>query len=411
MLSKPMKLTKAESPLLASTQIITPGYKSRTQIVYAVLFASLLLNLIIFLLLTIHESRSHQSTIAPLQSQKKIENIIIPHVDRSFKTLDERLKKYKVLKSGGDNKKVDVENVKTPQTVENFYRKPRKKNFSRRKVDLKEAQKLADERRLRSQNYIKQIFKRNSSSQGVTNENSRSKYLVVAKKSKNLKIYLHNSTASSSFNDGILQQLYFVPESYKKKLERLNLMDRFSSKYNTDSNMKLHQYLKENFDLNLETQRNVSVANDKKKKVPSLKLGPNWNSLLKVIYVADGLSEEMSYGRKVFQTEKCLVSSCYITSRSSFKFTAHLRIEKMFASETFKPPGQIWLTWFLESPINSVYLPKNTYGDRINWTASFRSDSTIVTPYAKYLPHDPLLPKGWSFISFHLYIYTQPPNE
>jgi len=53
-------------------------------------------------------------------------------------------------------------------------------------------------------------------------------------------------------------------------------------------------------------------------------------------------------------------------------------------SERVKPPGQIWVMYLLESP---AYTGDFRYvDDLINWTATFRWDSTIVTPYAKFVP-------------------------
>ncbi len=49
-----------------------------------------------------------------------------------------------------------------------------------------------------------------------------------------------------------------------------------------------------------------------------------------------------------------------------------------------RPPNQIWIMHHLESPVNSGSYTK--YGSGINWTATYRVDSTIVTPYERFVP-------------------------
>jgi len=60
-----------------------------------------------------------------------------------------------------------------------------------------------------------------------------------------------------------------------------------------------------------------------------------------------------------------------------------LRGDAFFEAGYRKPLGQIWVLWLLESPINTPRFV-NAEG-LINWTATYRPDSTIVTPYDKYV--------------------------
>lgn len=54
-----------------------------------------------------------------------------------------------------------------------------------------------------------------------------------------------------------------------------------------------------------------------------------------------------------------------------------------------RPENQIWLLFTIESPAkilkkeNATYLAK----DNINWTATYRHDSDIPTPYAKFFSY------------------------
>lgn len=108
---------------------------------------------------------------------------------------------------------------------------------------------------------------------------------------------------------------------------------------------------------------------------------------LKTIYVPGGVDAETPLGTLKFANDKCPVSACNITTDSIHESTADLRLlqaDAYFTASERKPSGQIWAIWILESPANTVDFagPDNL----VNWTASYRWDSTIVTPYAKFVP-------------------------
>lgn len=108
---------------------------------------------------------------------------------------------------------------------------------------------------------------------------------------------------------------------------------------------------------------------------------------LKTIYVPGGVDAQTPLGMLMFVRERCPVRACNITTDPVHENTAHLRLlqtDAYFTSTDKKPPGQIWAIWILESPANTV----DFYGpaDLINWTATYRWDSTVVTPYAKFVP-------------------------
>lgn len=55
-----------------------------------------------------------------------------------------------------------------------------------------------------------------------------------------------------------------------------------------------------------------------------------------------------------------------------------------FEAPNFERPSyQIWLLFLLESASNTG---ASEHKDMINWTATYRHDSDIPTPYAKYFP-------------------------
>ena len=112
----------------------------------------------------------------------------------------------------------------------------------------------------------------------------------------------------------------------------------------------------------------------------------NANSV-KIIYVPGGGYTFKRRGKDKF--EHCLVNACAISTDRRDAATSHMRLlygeaSLFLPSERVKPPGQIWVMYLLESPAYVVEI--HNVGDLINWTATFRWDSTIVTPYAKFVP-------------------------
>ena len=451
-----MKPQRDLSHVRPSLQVVRSINKrtTRLHVVYTALFASLLLNLLIFV--TVHVGNFYSNTkvnmnqasnIVKPKGAYRIDNVAfeMPNVDRQFKSLDERLKKYDFQQNKKLNHSENAQQKSHGSTTKTFNRdfigKKSSSNLkSRLEIDRREAQRLADERNHRSEYYLKQIMNNKNKTNGSKNEHNRSKYLMVLENSKNLHIWLHRTLKMTEnyekyyeYEDGIMEQLNFVSESYKKQLKILNLADNFMQNLTEGKYVKLSNYLKKEFstvldnspqnDVQFRAEVDRSPSNNKNKsnnnnnkrlegansfedRESRAARGPDWSTLLKVIYVPDGLNDDVGYGRKVFL--ECPVSACYLTSQPAFKETAHLRVEQMYALEKHKPPGQIWLNWFLESPVNSVYLPQGTFDDRINWTASFRADSTIVTPYAKYLPHSPPRPTSLNLLCNMKIIETLP---
>ncbi|ELU10959.1 hypothetical protein CAPTEDRAFT_172884 [Capitella teleta] len=117
--------------------------------------------------------------------------------------------------------------------------------------------------------------------------------------------------------------------------------------------------------------------------VPSVyRLGHQYT---KVIYVPGGLGETPD-GRTKFLSDECPVDNCRLTTNRSEQATAHAVLLQSGSSQEDmfeKPPGQIWILWLLESPMNTIGY--SHLGNRVNWTATYRRDSTIVTPYEKFL--------------------------
>jgi len=107
---------------------------------------------------------------------------------------------------------------------------------------------------------------------------------------------------------------------------------------------------------------------------------------LKTIYMPGGLGNEPE-GQEKFVSEQCPVDSCRLTSDRSAALTAEMRLLQSDAVFQFaeKPKDQIWVMFLLESPANTGEFQHAK--DLINWTATYRWDSTIVTPYEKFVPY------------------------
>ncbi len=52
-----------------------------------------------------------------------------------------------------------------------------------------------------------------------------------------------------------------------------------------------------------------------------------------------------------------------------------------------RPPGQLWMTYQLESPVSEGILAAPGFEASVNWTATTRVDSTIPTPYGFFVPN------------------------
>lgn len=111
---------------------------------------------------------------------------------------------------------------------------------------------------------------------------------------------------------------------------------------------------------------------------------------LKKILLWNGASSwgPLKAGRGVFLKEKCPVSSCVLSSSRSEAESADLVIFKdHFSMPTFKRPlSQIWMLYLLECPLHTQMFK---FPSVFNWTATYRTDSTIVAPYERWQYYNP----------------------
>ncbi|PAA78382.1 hypothetical protein BOX15_Mlig026419g1 [Macrostomum lignano] len=109
-------------------------------------------------------------------------------------------------------------------------------------------------------------------------------------------------------------------------------------------------------------------------------------SRTKTILLYNGLGGEGN-GRERFQRDNCPVSDCIMTGDRSQAATADVIMWQHSVFNPFhkRPAKQIWAVYFLESPHHTPSL--NGFAGKVNWTATYRSDSVIVAPYYKFTPY------------------------
>ncbi|KAH9424878.1 Alpha-(1,3)-fucosyltransferase 7 [Dermatophagoides pteronyssinus] len=115
---------------------------------------------------------------------------------------------------------------------------------------------------------------------------------------------------------------------------------------------------------------------------------PKGHRSLKKILLAFGKQSwpGLPMGRQIFIEDKCPVNACFIMSNKALIDKADAVIFKdrfIWPSKGRPSIKQIWILFLLESPLHTQVfssLPSNV----INWTATYRHDSDIVAPYAKF---------------------------
>uniref|UniRef100_T1K425 Fucosyltransferase n=1 Tax=Tetranychus urticae TaxID=32264 RepID=T1K425_TETUR len=112
-------------------------------------------------------------------------------------------------------------------------------------------------------------------------------------------------------------------------------------------------------------------------------------ALKKILLLDKGSwGRSMPSGQNVFLQDSCPVNTCEITFDNKHATTADAIIFKDHYAKPkhVKPPNQIWILYILESPLHTPSF--RSLNDVINWTASYRHDSDIVTPYEKFVYYD-----------------------
>ena len=113
-------------------------------------------------------------------------------------------------------------------------------------------------------------------------------------------------------------------------------------------------------------------------------LDPSAKRKPKVIFTLD----TSLYSTDRLKQDKCAVQDCILTHQYDQMAKADVVV---FTSSNLAEPStttrartdQIWMSFMLEAPPNSpIFSPRNRH---INWTATYRTDSTIVAPYERFV--------------------------
>ncbi len=122
------------------------------------------------------------------------------------------------------------------------------------------------------------------------------------------------------------------------------------------------------------------------RRLPRLQFGKEG---YKVLHIFEQLSRGNSLqGPAPFK--ECLQSKCILSSSADVGGTNHINSDAIlfdianldYARQLLKQPKQIWILNLMESPLNTPDI--SHLNGLINWTATYRPDSTIYTPYAEY---------------------------
>ena len=141
------------------------------------------------------------------------------------------------------------------------------------------------------------------------------------------------------------------------------------------------------------------VIPDNDRIVAQVKFSPEVDPSLpaKTILMAHGVETwSVVSGQSTFVRHECPVRNCELLGSPPPDRSVDARMFKeidlnsfMFdnlAHATPRHPDQVWIMFGLESPQASPNY--DTFNDVINWTATYRYDSTLITPYDKFLIYD-----------------------
>jgi glycoprotein 3-alpha-L-fucosyltransferase len=108
----------------------------------------------------------------------------------------------------------------------------------------------------------------------------------------------------------------------------------------------------------------------------------------RTILVFNGVKSTETDKQK-FIAHKCPITDCILTgdhnvasSADAILFEGRISEPSRYLHNT-RPRDQLWVLYFLESPYHTMGL-KGYYG-KVNYTATYRRDSTLVTPYERWV--------------------------
>ena len=115
---------------------------------------------------------------------------------------------------------------------------------------------------------------------------------------------------------------------------------------------------------------------------------PNVSSEPLKILLWQGLNQDVwgglnpREGDEIFHRESCLVTNCFMTEDRDQLESSDLVLFRETVPQLRKTSGQLWMIFSLESPLHCFI-----DSPELDWTATYRRDSTIVAPYGAWRPH------------------------
>lgn len=106
----------------------------------------------------------------------------------------------------------------------------------------------------------------------------------------------------------------------------------------------------------------------------------------KLILIYNGLPSGIPPGDSKFRDDECPVKNCVLSEDRLRKDKAHVVLFQngLHSYPDPRPEGQIWIMFVLESPLHIRSFDQ--IQNMVNWTATYRLDSTINTPYERFVP-------------------------
>ena len=93
-------------------------------------------------------------------------------------------------------------------------------------------------------------------------------------------------------------------------------------------------------------------------------------------------------GRAIFERDKCPVRACSLRVKGDVEAADAVVFKNLPPPKVFKTwkkgNNSVWVWYELESPLHSG--ATGLMNNHVNWTATYRRDSTIVAPYERFVP-------------------------
>jgi Fucosyltransferase, N-terminal len=124
-------------------------------------------------------------------------------------------------------------------------------------------------------------------------------------------------------------------------------------------------------------------------------------SMKYILRVGDFNFYDFVEGQQRFIDDKCPINECSLTLNKSKAATVDALLITEYYKRQYvpKPPHQVWIAQHWESAKHDR-INTRIASDLINWTVSYRRDSTIAISYGKYVPDTSFNETGYVDYSF-----------